>query len=160
MANVINWQGDWTARATSGNSGSDVMTDTELSAVADNGVTIASPAFNNASNGDTYGEFWLDVDFVASPTSQVGFVNIYAILSRDGGVTYSYVPTVSTDLGAAVYLATIKLPASTAAISVPSNGFSVPPGFQKFIAWNKAGTPFPTGAGMKLKLYVNNDELQ
>lgn len=151
MANVIKWE-------TTPNSRGNVMTDTELSALANGAVSAASPAYDNTTNLDTWGRFQLVVDFVSAPTSG-GNVVVYAVYALDGS-NYATTTTTVAELGSLQYLTTIVVPANSAALRIDSPRFVLEPSLMKFILYNNTGQVFPTSASSVLKLFTFNDEIQ
>lgn len=135
-----------------------VMTDTELSALANNAVSPVSSAYDNSSKRDQYFILELNVDFVSAPSAG-GYVNVYAAIAPDG-TNYGSSSTVAADVGQFWLVTSIFVPAITAAIRVHSRIVVLPPTLIKFALENKSGQVFPTTASTTLKLYSVNDESQ
>lgn len=150
---AVKWEDTWSSEG-------NVMTDTELSALANNAVSAASPAYDNAAAGkfDQYALFELNVDFVSAPSAGA-YVNVYAIMAPDG-TNYGTTSTVAADVGQMRLVCSIFLPAITAAFRVHSPICLLPPGLMKFVLENKSGQAFPTSASSTLKLFTTSDESQ
>src|SRR5262245_28449983 len=129
-ASVVKWEATWNSRG-------NVMSDTELSALANNAVSSASPEYDNSTNLDQYARLQLDVDFVSAPSAG-GFVNVYIAQALDG-TNYTNATTVAADVGQFQFICSIFVPAVTAAIKVVSSMFTLPPGKMKFVLENKSG---------------------
>lgn len=150
---AVEWKDTWSSEG-------NVMTDTELSALANQAVSAASPAYDNAAVGkfDQYGMLELNVDFVSAPSTGA-YVNVYVIMAPDG-TNYGTTSTVAADVGQMRFICSIFLPAITAAFRVHSPIFLLPPGLMKFVLENKSGQAFPTSASTTLKLFTTADESQ
>lgn len=148
---AVLWDATWTSEG-------NVMTDTELSALANSAISAASPAYDNSSKLKQYGILELNVDFVSAPSAG-GYVNVYAILAPDG-TNYGTTSTVAADVGQMRFIDSIFLPAVTPAVRLHSKLFTLMPGLMKFVLENRSGQAFPTSASSTLKLFTVADESQ